>query len=598
MNHPPTDLLHHQTTNQATSHGAEVANFMDLPNTMRQDYAQHEPMALFPEPSSTVANATQTQRRLLEGIRGAGLLGSDSESGAPQSQHPPQPSVPWSDLLNFSPAGAGEQSDYSNQRSEPGAETVHHVQASECTQDTCISQPVRRGSSVRLRDSPLRHELVSELVHSEEPNPPPYPVRLSQSVQLPLVETAQSEQNTQSYSRVPPQKPMNNADSTQNSDDELMAMGLPAEHYNPRPSRSRSLRVSTDESVDYSIRPEKALKGAKRRNPKSSATTTRSASANDSISTPQKVRQICEMGFTPTSTGKALKQNHGDVTQTIEWLINNGMGEDELAQPNTPKRRASPKMTVKSSRHAADESPAIKIPLVEDTTAASTSLSAADVPGPDLNPPGPPEIMHDQLNQPIILHSDHSKSPKVQVVIPSKSPRLKTIQGDTHNLEHTASKKPKRRKTTSDLPEPVEHIESPPVIQPTSEKRKRGRPKKVANADLPREEMREEKRETKSPFKVPAEEDDESIKVHQTIEAKSENITLVGDGDQKIGDTPKSPSLALKESSFQHPSKSSHTPEQATKTPSRSPTNKGKVSYRVGLSRRARIAPLLRTVKK
>lgn len=598
MNHVPTD---NQINNQAISHGNGVADFMDLPDTMRQDYVLHEPMALFPEPSSTVPNATQTQRRLLEGLRGAGLLGSGSDSGAPQSQHPPQPSVPWSDILNFSPVGAEEQSDYTNQRSEPASETVHHIQTSERTQNTSISQPARRGSSVQLRDCPPRHEVLQEHFKSKEDTPPSLSVHPSQNIQ-PSVNNAQFEETTQCSPSAPARKMQKNVNCTQNSDDELMTMGLPVEQYKPRPSRSRSLKVSINEPVDYSIRPEKAAKGAKRRNATSSAATTRSASANDSIGTPQKVKQICDMGFTPTSTGQALKRNHGDVIQTIEWLVNNGMGEDELAQPNTPKRKPASREAAANGANAADQSTAMITPTVEDITATRMSPPAADVvSGADTSPRDPQGIMDNHLNQPLIPLGDHYKSPKVQVVIPSKSPRMKSIQEGAQPQEFTASKKPKRRKTTSDLPEPDADTpcDPAPVVEPMTVKKKRGRPKKVADANLPSKEIQEEKNEAKILLKSPAEEVDASIDIMHTIEATAEHAaTLVESGDHKTGDAPKSPSLSHKDSSFQRPLSSTRTPEQATKTPSRSPTSKGKVSYRVGLSRRARIAPLLRTLKK
>lgn len=593
LDYPPTNVVHHQHTHQAGSYGAEAINFVDLPAIIRQDYAQHDPMALFPEPSSTVANATQTQQRLLAGISGPGLLGSESDSVGPQLQHHPQPSVPWSELLNLSPAGAGEQSD-SNQRSEEASE--NHVPASERSQDTFISQPVRQSSAARPGDSPLRHEVVSEHFSLKEPTPLPHAAGPSQNARKQSSNIAQAKHNSQCSSTRLPREQLD-VYETQSSEDELM--GLPKEQYNPQPSRSRLLKISNTEPVDYSVRPEKAAKGSKRRKPRSSATATRSASANDSLSTPEKVKQICEMGFTPTSTGKALDQNHGDVTQTIEWLINNGMGEDELAQSNTPKRRSATKLAATDRSHVANESPALKVPVVEDIRALSKSLVPAVVLDPESKPLGPQEVIHPHLDEAMVSHGDHLKSPKVQVVIPSKSPRTKSEQQESQPQGPSASKKPKRRKTTSDLPVPDPGCGLPAAVEPKTEKKKRGRPKKVANAILPPEDRQEETVETNIPPKVPTEEKGTSNNVQQNIEAAAEyDPSVVETGDSKVEDAPKSPALPQKESSVQQPSTASHTPEQATKTPSRSPTGKGKVSYRVGLSRRARIAPLLRMVKK
>lgn len=558
---------------------------------MRQEYNQHEPMALFPEPSSTIANATQTQQRLFAGLSGPGLLGSDPDSVASQLQHHPQPSVPWSELLNLSPAGAGEQCD-SNQRSKEASE--NHVPVSGRTQDTPISQIVQQGNPAQPEGSPWGHEVVSK--HLEENTPLSRTAGPSKNVQSPNFETAQLKQNTHCSSKEPPRK-LVDVYEIQSSEDELM--DLPTEKYNPRPSRSRSLKVSNHEPVDYSIRPEKAVKNTKQQKPASSATKTRrSASANDALGTPQKVKQICEMGFTPTSTGKALKKNHGDVTQTIEWLINNGMGEDELARPNTPKRKITPKVAATGRSKIVGESPALRVPAVEDITAASKSLAPAIVPEPQSKPLNPQETVHSHTNEPMVSHDGQSKSPKVQVIIPSKSPRTKSVQNETEPPESTASKKPKRRKTTSDVPEPNIERGLPAAIEPKLEKKKRGRPKKVTNASVPSEAIQESTVESKVSPEVPTEEKNIQSNAHQIVEASAKYApSPVEREDSKIEDEAKSPAKLPEGLSIRRPS-TSHTHEQTTKTPSRSPTSKGKVSYRVGLSRRARIAPLLRVAPK
>lgn len=75
-------------------------NIWGLDGTMRVDYAQHEPMALFPDQSSTIPNATLTQQRLLEEVMAPAFLGleAETESDAPRYE-PAKSSVPWSDYL-------------------------------------------------------------------------------------------------------------------------------------------------------------------------------------------------------------------------------------------------------------------------------------------------------------------------------------------------------------------------------------------------------------------------------------------------------------------------------------------------------------------
>ena len=84
------------------------------------------------------------------------------------------------------------------------------------------------------------------------------------------------------------------------------AVGLPKEQYKPRPSRSRSLKLSGEESIDYSKRPEAVAKKSRRTRTSGEAETTSTAT------TPEKVKQICDMGFTPTTTkkGELLKPLH------------------------------------------------------------------------------------------------------------------------------------------------------------------------------------------------------------------------------------------------------------------------------------------------
>lgn len=71
-------------------------NDWGLEGTIRQDYAHHEPNELFPEPSSTVANTTLTQERLLAEVMHPGFLFEVPEE---ERYQPKQSSIPWSDYL-------------------------------------------------------------------------------------------------------------------------------------------------------------------------------------------------------------------------------------------------------------------------------------------------------------------------------------------------------------------------------------------------------------------------------------------------------------------------------------------------------------------
>lgn len=560
-----------------------------LEGTMQDYYAQHDPN-MFPEPSSTVPNATYTQQRVLETVTAPALLGLESELDAPRYQPPPDGSVPWSDLLKFSPVATAEQSDPSNQPADPESTEAAHKTA-ERSQMT-PSQRSRRGSSVRLRGSPLRNEILPGDVDPKEVMPPPTSTTPSQDLGLPSTATRHSQNNGQKDSRQSSQQQKSKVSSVPNSEDDFAAIGLPKEQYVPRPSRSRSLKVGTQEPVDYSVRPEKATKATKRR--KTTAAITRSSNVVDLLATPQKIRQICDMGFTPTSTGRALEQNSGDVTQTVDWLISNGMGEDELAH-NTPKKKVASK--------AADIHHPVTVQEPSSTTQSSArNTSTNDDTGINHNPGV--AIMDDIVKMSSMdetsIHSDtvvladgaQVKSPKVQVVIPSKSPKPKPpLKLDPPSA---SSKKAKRRKTTLDVPEAYSTLEPPAVPSVTNEKKKgRGRPKKTANAapasvieEVPPEGIREPER----PIGGVLQTTEPNALVPESNEAEHEDAITTATSEQ--------PPTTTTQSKNTSSTVSSRTPEPSTKLTSKSPASKGKVSYRVGLSKRARIAPLLRTLKK
>jgi hypothetical protein len=93
------------TRNQEGKDDARLREWQ-LEGTIRQDYAHHEPMAMFPEPSSTVPNTTLTQERLLEEVLapGFGIMPEDEPEAEPTMPRyePQKSSIPWSDYLKSS----------------------------------------------------------------------------------------------------------------------------------------------------------------------------------------------------------------------------------------------------------------------------------------------------------------------------------------------------------------------------------------------------------------------------------------------------------------------------------------------------------------
>jgi hypothetical protein len=557
-----------------------------LEGTMRDNYAHHEP-AMFHEPSSTIPNATMTQQHVLDVVNAPMLVGQEMESEGPRYIPPPEASIPWSDLMKFTPAEATDQTE-SSDRDPPSNDppSATPVRTTEGGYEYSASQRSRRGSSVRLKGSPLRNEVsrteASEIdrkaassVETEIGDPP--------STVLP--KTSHSENGEVKKT---PRRSKSQLMPIAGSDDDLVAIGLPREQYKPRPSRSRSLKVDEEQPIDYSVRPERAKKVSKRRQ------TTGAVNAS-SITTPEKVRQICDMGFTPSTTSGALKKNNGDVIQTIEWLVTNNVGHDELAPPSPP--RLKPVMN-KSNETSAMDSDTIQDIMrnLNEYQREDTQAAAQDVVHVAVAKDAVRSDTTDNIKE--APTADLRSPAKVQVVIPKKSPVAVSKQPPSSVT--ISDKKAKRRKTTLDQPEsePAEIAHAAPEAVP-AKKKARGRPKKVAPVAPPTEpdpgplartiegEHHGEAAQTIEPVSVAEEtQKDSGTAPEEANDANPPDIT-----DAKSAGLPNPPAKPS-------PAAASETPERNMKPTTASPLNTGKVPYRVGLSKRARIAPLLRIVKK
>jgi hypothetical protein len=591
-------LANNETEFRAADNGPGHAReaFLDLENTIRADYAQHDPMALFPDPSSTVPNATLTQQRVLEGVVAPAMIGLDFEANAdaPYDQVPPNASVPWSDMMNFSPVEVGELSEpFDPQAVLPPLPPLPPLP--EPTQDSTISQRSRRASSARARGGPLQHEILLDSVSVTNAVDSQGGKNTNQTPYLPPTVSRDLQENTTEKDRKPSQKLKIKLRTTQGPDDALLALELPHEQYNTRPSRSCSLEVESSVPIDYAAIPEKTAKMAKRRKTATVAAATRSTQPVDKTATPEKIRQICDMGFTPTSTGRALKHHNGDVTQTIDWLINNGMGEDELAPRNSPKRKTASKApdpdpfgTSGASTFTAEASrKATNLKVKETQTSQQLDIATR-------TPSKVPSSSEGMIapGTATIVNSDETKSPRVQVVIASKSP--KALAPPILDSVNPSSKKAKRRKITQDISECGLALEIPAVPQKTTQKKKgRGRPKKVANVSLPTGKVETVLPDTEE--KQGNELDGALETIESSLPASVASLSSEKSRSNIAQSLPPVPSNLSNDTSPLVPAR---TPEQTIKPASRSPGSKGKASYRVGLSRRARIAPLLRIVKK
>ncbi|KAF2120464.1 hypothetical protein BDV96DRAFT_564884 [Lophiotrema nucula] len=614
---------------------AVTENAWNLQGTMRQYYEQHEPMAMFLDPSSTVVDGTMTQQRLMEEVMPPPFLGFQADEAVGlMPQEPAKSSIPWSDFLK-SP-NTDEQASGGNS----GPDDQTHT-AGSLAPTPKLSQRSRRGSSVRLKGSPLRNAIVpqdsSEPPLVEDSLGPENLTTVSIEQGLPAtIDSTPSASGTRSLgckkerrkstipsqkgnniefegrasNEAPPENRKRQSSPVHTSDDFLETIGLPKEQYKPRPSRSRSLRVLDETPVDYSIAPEKAA----RRKLKRSKTIAEPQGAAVAP-TPQKVRQICDMGFTPSTTQRALKRNHGDVSQTVNWLVNNLSPdmEDELAPPRSSriKEQQQKKNSTKKSlpSQVADEphteilsanNPEQTIPVGANSDTNRVDTETAKEAVIDLVSPSKP-----------MQSQETTKHPKV--IIPTPQSKGKTKQPDPEEplkvtasqkldlLDGTQSRKPKRRKTTFDNPEPTfEELRSeiPDPEPPKEKKRGRGRPRKAQGPTKSSETITEEAGDDVSSRNPAQEKQEADVLQEKDVNMPAKALSTSKDGD--IEDIQETLSASTP------PRKTTPAPKEVSKTPQKqlkagtphSPLSKGKVTYRVGLSKRARIAPLLRVMKK
>ncbi|KAF9695762.1 hypothetical protein EKO04_006162 [Ascochyta lentis] len=545
----------------ATTNGTDWV----LDGTMREAYAQHNPNAMFPEPSSTVPNATLTQQRVLEGVLAPALLGSDIDAGRAPFQ--PDASIPWSEYLK-SPTNTGERPKSSAQETRVSQIASAATSESHLHKHSAASQSQRsRQGSLMLVGSPPAHDTRSNSIDAQDITMFTEDKDESLDNPTPAVDSLPQEELPSLHCQSRKKRPS----PALTLDDDLADLGLPKEQYKPRPSRSRSLKVGTQESIDYSIRPEKATKASRQRR-----STTTTGSLAKPLSTPERIRQICDMGFTPSTSERALERNNGDVTQSVDWLVTNRVADDELvchnpqmakpagyqetADTGTRRQRIAPQTSHLGAEQISVTDTVAK-PAAVDRNAASTEPATI---------------------APIVA----VRSPtKVQVVIPTKLPKQSLV---TPTTMETSGRKAKRRKTTLDPPEPTTTPSAANEAK-VEKKRGRGRPKKAIEAPVSTDFVQyDEDEQVRGHPLLPADNDARPITAQSQGPEHETNATVISKT------TPEPPVFPNR------PEVEPITPERVKKPAVReqASNNKGKVSYRVGLSKRAKIAPLLRVMKK
>jgi hypothetical protein len=411
-------------------------------------------------------------------------------------------------------------------------------------------------------------------------------------------------------------------------EDEL-SIDFPKEHYIPRPSRSRSRRIE-EEPIDYSVRPERAKK-------------TRSASkkllavSGDTLGHDAKIGTITSMGFSVEKAEAALEKANGSVETAIELLCNGTVQSpqqlnqcDVMEPPSNslqdgvdPKRIDGP---VQAPEVAMDAP-------IEETSVAKTDVgvSADSDQSPATNGSAnttslPYNLSNINVEASTVTSKAISRS-SAQIVRKKKAKRSKTMpvrklqlsdseaeEEEPDPLELTILKRgqgqpPPKSVLDEELPQSGTTCEKGQEIPPVP-KRGRGRPKKAA---------------VEQPIATAVVEPAaaEIVNVNDPVERGTLNAQSIDTGtvqasDQTTAETcpretidtpeqaaPSTPPAVHNSSdnvgSTAREEAALSSPPQKPMTGScsgHSPLSKSKVPFRVGLSKKSRIAPLLKIVRK
>ncbi|KAF2813443.1 uncharacterized protein BDZ99DRAFT_460680 [Mytilinidion resinicola] len=382
-----------------------------------------------------------------------------------------------------------------------------------------------------------------------------------------------------------------------NDFDDDGAIGLPKERYKPRPSRSRSTNVILEEPIDFSVRPEKAMKSRSKRN------NTTGSIGHLVLSSSEKAERICAMGFSPSNAKQALKACDNKFDQAVEWLLSRpGSSKGQHDAPTAAHPDSSRVITEEVTEGrilnvAHDQSP-LKRQVWEMLHVAIPTVKSP----------------HGRKTENCEGGTEHKKGAQdhgdVNDLISAKLPHeAKASESSPMNLKHsvrpedvtTDERRTKRRKTAV-LEETRDTITAGVPLHSAGEKKRgRGRPRRsekeaetsialhgeasmsVGESDSTGYvvQVQDECKKREGP---PKETENTSNFAIETVLPPNTPPEIATDGTTSTG------SAGKIETKLQKPRRGT--------SGSLSPSGKSKVPLRVGLSKRARIAPLLRVMRK
>jgi hypothetical protein len=385
-------------------------------------------------------------------------------------------------------------------------------------------------------------------------------------------------------------------------DEDDLNIGLPEEHYKPRPSRSRSAQTGKGDPIDYSKRPEQLVKN----NLKRRKTTMEFSTNTIDMSTTQKVGAIENMGFSPNQTREALKQTSGNMDLAIDHLI---------TQSAAKRGNASGKQ----AKHAKLKSDFIGVEIPFSNAGSSRKLVNDEVPqnaSQGLIPEASTLLYTEDTSKLHHVQIESSATPATPNISPlesrfrSMSPTevsgkkqapfedllKKPSDNQPPQLRHNSAKRNAVSENDADDQSHNAPTEEVPINLPQEKKRGRGRPRKVINPPVIAQSIQEPAEITGAYRIVHGESLPAETSVLRDIApnvAPTAPASPAGKKGAILTLTATPPDTSPPPPATPEPKKSS-----AKSSIDHSPISKAKVPLRVGLSKRTRIAPLLRIIKK
>lgn len=471
---------------------------------------------------------------------------------------------------------------------------------------------------------PVDHALALDVAAMlSQMQPMPSPQTISQAVVQILAPVVQKKQKSKDNELVSSKET-----AALKSDD--LVIGLPKEQYKPRPSRSRSTRIVEDNSIDYSKRPEKAATSKLKRRKTTNEVSLGSPTANVDA---YKVAQIGSMGFTPRQTKAALEESSGNIDRAIDCLLAQSSGNKENSPSMTNKTRSKstkqPTVTTTSSEflavkvtqgsgdktfHPTDDNtkfPKKNVPEVhekEKDFEGERGLDSAPVPTTNS---AMEKLFTKKRRRDKVVDSDEEDEIIAELepslAAPKPASKRKVVDSDVEDdfindfvaevqplkpmpkatTKRTKSLPAKKAQATADR----DDLDITALTQPSKEPRRgRGRPKRaietVVEAEPAEPTVAEPTKQIDSitPPKSPGPEEFD-VDIEQPMAQPQNPTSTVKDGvippstpEQHSGSSQKSAAVKI---TVQH-----------------SPLNKSTMPLRVGLSRKKRIAPLLKIIRK